>query len=120
MLDYCTYELAVLAQQKKYHPGFPSIYYAHQTKAPVEPTRGGLLRDEILSAGTLYQLAQWLRNAHNLHVIARPGNNKNQWEFDVGSVVLSDESNIDYEPDDLFDSYEQALDQGLQAALKFV
>lgn len=64
--------------------------------------------------------ARWLREVKNLHVYADTCDNDGHWCFTVISIIMDTDSGIHYEPEDSFDSYEEALEAGLYAALDFV
>lgn len=66
-----------------------------------------------IPAPTYEEVLAWLRNDYNLHVSVDPANNENQWRFRVISIVQSPEHCRDYEPDEIYPSYEAARDAAL-------
>lgn len=77
--------------------------------------------DDTISAPTQSLLQKWLREKHNVHVSVDNNNHreKNKWCFGlhrlpVGVIVLCKRG------DKTFSSYEEALEVGLQEALKLI
>jgi hypothetical protein len=72
------------------------------------------------SAPTQSELQAWIRKKHNIHISVNPYNNTNQYSVHVYNIILSEENNLDYEFNETYNSYEEALEQGLLKALKFI
>lgn len=119
--EMISYPLAVLAKEKGFRE--PTIYYYDQS----EDLCSGASRAEwngkskvLLSAPTQCLLQRWLRENHNLHIWIETANNNGEWRFNIISVILNDTSNVHYEPETLYSSYESVLNDALIHALKFM
>ena len=68
------------------------------------------------SAPTQSLLQKWLREVHEIYVITRPYKMSDKYKFFV--TISSNEDNPTFE--NKFDTYEEALEKGLQKALKLI
>lgn len=129
------FETAVLAKEKGFYwfqPQSKSGYYALRTGSYFYFGRQGKLNnDTCCSAPTQSLLQKWLREKHAISINPIP-NYKTKWnqyhigivfknsKGEVDSIILKEMTKQNYEVNKLFDSYEQALEAGLQEALKLI
>jgi hypothetical protein len=71
--------------------------------------------DNVCLAPTQSLLQKWLREVHKLYITTRPYKLTNRYQFFV--TITSEEDNFTFNK---FDSYEEALEKGLEEALKLI
>jgi hypothetical protein len=67
-------------------------------------------------------LQKWLRD-RNIYVTAIPTGNVGKYYYDVMNIIQDDDNNLSYRSEDdeiYFDVYEDAIEEGLRLALKYV
>lgn len=87
---------------------------------------GSGLNDEYISAPTQSVLQKWLRDVHDIHV--NPWCNASGWAWELErtngthiSLMGIDDNVFEIEPESgMFKTYEEALEAGLQEALKLI
>jgi hypothetical protein len=119
--ELITFETAKLAKEKGFDINELKVYINHQIHGIIITNRDCIhnKKDILCNAPTQSLLQKWLREEHNLNVSIDHGGSSN-WYFIIDSIVLSEESKYYIENDDVFDTYEQALEIGLQEALKLI
>jgi hypothetical protein len=103
------FETAKLAKEK----GFDEPSDTYVTKGDkYETEEGAFFKNSygFITASTQFLLQKWLREEHNIHIVI-PG----KWAF----IIQTEENNSAAHGYD-YVSYEEALEAGLQEALKLV
>lgn len=134
-----SFETAKLAKEKgfniprNYWTGFITKFYHPRTKTLLSFGRTGRCNiNELYIASTQSLLRKWLRNKYGIHINVCYKPNINKWDYDW--IELNKISNakeyLDYKKDTnqlfmnrkehRFDSYEEALEQGLLKGLKLI
>ena len=120
--QYVSFETAKLAKEKGFNELCNSDYckglinYPH---ADNEYTNSQISEDGRISRPTQSLLARWLREKHNIHVEVGFGYNKKSKYRDYCYSI----SNLieDITPKNIYyDTFEQAMESGLQQALKLI
>lgn len=138
MKDEITFETGVLAKKKGfnwntdgYFNGDGDVYYAsYYDPTPNNKTiegewfSGG--NEGLCTAPTQSVLQKWLREKHNIHVNPISNFTTRFGDYNLEIIFINKniiDSIVFREPEKLksfFDSYEEALEKGLQEALKLI
>lgn len=142
--DYVSYPIAIALKKA----GFDEpcqMYYTHEdahdgavwlTGDPRSPQDYNAPQEDdcpfarpICSAPTLWQAAKWLRNKCGLHVAVYPcmdsasdadGQVCDKWQFWFFNVMQVSTARFLVDGEGQFDSYEQALSEGIKSALELI
>lgn len=85
-----------------------------------------LITDGIYSAPTQSLLQKWLREEHDINVFIGFRPNSKKWDSHAYSLNLNGKEYVNERPlkkfinQDVFNTYEEALEAGLQEALKLI
>ena len=125
-----TFETAKLAKEKRFHQEpnrrkVPYYNYKGEFNGDVTDFLRKYLRDEdtsdveSVSAPTQSLLAKWLRERYNIHVTSQIGNLDfiNTYHYDIRYI---DKNKFICKVKGNFKTYEEALEAGLQEALKLI
>ena len=112
--------------------GNPKMVHSKTPKNYNDNSKGIEKGLEFCSAPTLWQAQKWLRNMALLHVGANPALPTRQWWFYIddlnqhvnphdGELMTRWDDDMQAKADEqLYESYEQALSAGIEAALKLL
>ena len=109
-----SFETAKLAKERK----FDSVEHNYYNKNGELTNFGGTMDNKLKSvfvAPTQSLLQKWLRKEHNIHISLYPL--KNGWGMDVRPTIYGKSSFFEARR---FKTFEQALEKGLQEALKLI
>lgn len=114
-----SFRTAVLAKDRGFEQGdYPSYVISKETKLPyltgIHPCHFG--KGKTFYAATLSELQKWLREAHKYHV--EIGRDEDLWEYSLYEFSQGNKHVPRGFP--RFETYEQALEAGLQEALKLI
>jgi hypothetical protein len=126
--ELITYETAVLARDKgfdlpvdfcfrKFHNDVSEIYEVDENFNGTDWNNGLNLNEEFFSKPTQSLLQRWLREKHKLHIelfLTSDG----YWT--VRNIVKICDADIGIRDSEFYPTYEQALEEGLQIALKLI
>ena len=125
--SYVSFDTAKLLKEAGFDEVCRSAYYATGNSA-VMHERNSMLSPGYISRPTQALAARWLREVHGIHVSSNifmdsandaDGKTVDEWTF--WSFDLFDNSGrIIEERDDRYDSYEEAMETGLQEAIKLI
>lgn len=116
-----SFDIAKLAKEKGYNIISKKMYSGNTNLEPYNKLRWDLYGDYYY-ASTQSLLQKWLREVHNIHIQIENVNvpKKEKWIYEImklpsGVLVLWNEKTSP-----IFDTYEQALEEGLQEGLKLI
>lgn len=125
--SYVSFDTARMLKEAGFDEVCRSAYYATGNSA-VMHERNSMLSPGYISRPTQALAARWLHEVHGIHVSSNifmdsandaDGKTVDEWTF--WSFDLFDNSGrIIEESDDRYDSYEEALEAGLQEAIKLI
>lgn len=148
--DYCSYELSLALKAAGFdepcHYGYsvktrlePELSFGDpkivHSKAPknYNDNRKGIAKGlEFCSAPTLWQAQKWLRNTALFNVGVNPALPTRKWQFYIddlnqhvnphdGELMTRWDDDMQEKADEqMYDSYEQALSAGIEAALELI
>lgn len=107
------------------HLGFDGETLVYKTGV-IYDVNGEFEEGEITFASTQSFLQKWLREKHNLHIFIGYRMNVKKWDSHVynlnikGKDYIKDRSLSKFHSATIYDSYEEALEAGLQEALKLI
>ena len=136
--DYVSYDVAKLLKEKGYNEPCDSVYtnvtlvMLDNRCASEDWNHLPILKNANLytSAPSLWDAQKWLREEHNIHVdVGVAGDSSNDadgnvceewtfWMFDI--YTIDSLHHFDVEDNREYSSYEQALNEGIKAALNFI
>lgn len=118
-----SFETAKLAKEKGFNINTKHWYDQTEVLNPVKGARGAMMYENIGYAPTQSLLQKWLREVHNIHIdipfyhslneskpfgLFMDMKRNNHWDY------------VEYTGNDAFATYEDALEHGLQEALKII
>lgn len=129
--ELITFETAKLAKEKRFNVKCNKVY---NTQGELWDSHYSFMENSNVDSGALCTaptqslLQKWLREEHNLHPYIVPYGDKESWKF---SIVRYINKSTDEQRNTLLDtkyhnhemkynSYEEALEEGLQEALKLI
>ncbi len=114
-----SYKTAKLAKEKKFDL---NCHYAQfvEDEEPIynESAHNWNLYEEGYSVPTQSSLQKWLREVHKLSV--EVFSDETHWEVIVEKLPSYSAYDSEYSSDDKFNTYEEALEEGLKQALKLI
>lgn len=117
--ELITYETAKLAKEKGFNIKTKYRFFYNSALTTTEEYVG---YKELYYAPTQSLLQKWLREKHNMLVIAK--HYKDNWyEYVIQNCIITDDGRVwgkDIESDKNETTYEQALEEGLCEALKLI
>lgn len=135
--DYCNYDLSLALKACGFDEPCDSYYnktyasddeYWH-TKREEAYNWNGLDSDCQISAPTLWHAAKWLREKYGLHVVGLPcmdsasdadGQVCDEWQFWFFDIMQVSTARFLVDGEGQFDSYEQALSEGIKSAIELI
>lgn len=127
--DYVSLEVAKLLKEKGYNEDCNTFIVEESWSF----NKGELTcvdKDrELCSCPTLYDAAKWLRNKHKLHIDVgmcgdyatdADGNKVDEWDFWTFSIYYTTSLHHVHDCEGTFDTYEEALNEGILEALKLI
>lgn len=121
--QYVTFETAKMAKEKGFNESCKCFYEKVLDKVIKWECNGGIistLRDEFLCP-TQSLLARWIREKHNIHIDSYPNASGYLYYINKTNGTLVYDSNFDGPNDGgAWNSYEEAMEVGLQKALKLI
>ena len=120
-MTHISHKVAVLAKEKGFAVICDRVFLNNDIKLQCALRNyPKALFPDVLQAPTQSLLQKWLRDKHNLNVTPDTFDNTGRWEAVIISIIQSEESRIHYEPEPIFNTYEEALELGLLEALKLI
>lgn len=119
--QYITFETAKLAKEKEFDEEFENMHVWNNFKGEIlEDVSGYNMKNSHLcknsySAPTQSLLARWLREKHKMIVSCVFNYETKMWVYFIGNY-----NNPISKSDKEYDSYEEAMEDGLQDALELV
>lgn len=128
--DYVSLEVAKLLKEKGYNEPVLSQYSKQGSVWNCYEPENFNESEGCFSRPTLYEAQKWLRNKHNLHIDVgmcgdyatdADGNKVDEWDFWTFDMYSTE--NFSHHIFDCFgqyDTYEEALNEGILEALKLI
>lgn len=113
-----TFNTALFAKTKGFNIPTRVSYY-EDTQELVPWSRDLVNKNELfnrVAAPTQSLLQKWLREQHNINVSVETGWSNGHFVYEIILWNMSDDTLLD----EVFDTYESALEYGLQKALKLI
>lgn len=128
--DYVSLEVAKLLKEKNYNIPCTSFYDSknnkHEFKAILENWNHRIWGDKVIecftSIPTLFEVAKWLREKHNKHITVGNSASGYWWELskaDNGTLIC-DYNYKGSNDGGKYNTYEEALNEGIKEALKYI
>lgn len=129
---FIPYNLALLAKQKNFNEPVIALYdefiEIDQERVLMSAVNEMGILTGIKSLSLAYsigvpsyqQLLDWFREKHNLLIIPNTADNKGNWSWIISSVVLSIGSPYDWDSNETYPSYYEALNNALEEAFKLI
>ena len=129
--DYCSYELS-LALKKAGCNFYTDAVYLHRDRSLNDFSIALVSRwgnEEYHHAVPLWQAQKWLREKYGLLISVNPyvdssndadGRKCDEWQYWASDIMPVKTARTIAEVDEMYDSYEQALSAGIEAALQFL
>lgn len=109
---YCSYKRKVPTHKQNFYPdiGTGKLENFNEDKGSFY---------EKFSLPTQSLLQKWLRDEYNIHIVVNFAN-KTQWFYDIKQIGLTSGKEYLYKSNYDFLTFEEALEKGLQEALKLI
>ena len=114
---YCSFEVAKLLKEKEFEGDI--LMFIDKDNVKYDYTLSGFISDETIPCPTHQMAMKWLREVHDLHIIAYPykrGEDEKGWCCQVYKTynLLGQERYTD----ETLDSYEEAVEAALKYSLE--
>lgn len=120
--DYVSLEVAKLLKEKNYDVPTREYYSFDKNKLEygVFCVENNKRNGDFCSAPTLYEIAKWLRETHDIAVCVHPYGYS--WDYTLFNLskINDDYNHVSIISNVFYKTYEEALNEGIKEALKYI